>query len=71
MIALSYPDEPEIQPDPWCFSWWHKTFWGEERRVVHENRNIQVIEYYCKKCGLKTDGFTHFGPIEIVATRRT
>ena len=52
----------------WCHGWWHKVKYGSKREVTFKCESGEVVEYFCNKCGDKTDGFTHFGPVNIIVS---
>lgn len=54
----------EYPATQWCFSWWHKVRYGSRKVEEIINEKCFVVEYFCKKCGKKTDGYTHFGTFE-------
>lgn len=43
----------------WCFSWWHKVRYGS-KETRQDIKGLAIVEYWCKKCGGKTDGYTYF-----------
>jgi hypothetical protein len=51
------------QQIPWCRSWWHKVRYGSNKVETDSN----TTEYFCKKCGGKTGGYTTFSiTIELI-----
>lgn len=48
-----------IELQEWCTSWWHKLRYGS-KRTEHNYVTGGVVEFFCNKCGKKTDGYTHF-----------
>ena len=50
--------EQEIQEE-WCESYLHKWLHGSTRES-EKQENVEHSEYFCKKCGKKTAGFTTF-----------
>lgn len=55
----------EYPAEQWCFSWWHKVRYGSYEKKETLNDKCLVVEYFCKKCLKKTDGYTHFGTFEL------
>ena len=44
----------------WCLSRFHKWFYGSNRILTEKLGDFEIVEYFCNKCGLKTEGYTHF-----------
>ena len=57
MVSNIYQEYPA---EHWCFSWWHKVRYGSYLRENRPTKYITVQEYFCHKCGKKTEGFTHY-----------
>lgn len=55
----------ESPAQQWCFSWWHRIRYGSRESKEVITKECLIVEYFCKKCLKKTDGYTHFGTFEI------
>jgi hypothetical protein len=56
-------DRCECLRKMWCKSWWHKIRYGSTIEITR-GKLAETGEYFCKKCGKKTGGYTNYGPFE-------